>query len=188
MRHQRPHVRPLPYDGGSRPQRGSLAGQTVYLSATGVRRRRPPAGCGPEGRGFESPRSPQASRALLPRRSPQRVPHPPIPTSMLIVAFTRSRTAGLTSVRDPHEQVGRCSHLLAPRGHAPSRYGCAFWDTRATVASRPEPSFRGTSGRSDTGWSSSPSEPGSETLGNGCTCRATAQERKSGCRLAQSGQ
>lgn len=29
------------------------------------------------------------------------------------------------------------------------------------------PSFRGTSGRSDTGWVSSPSKPGSETLGNG---------------------
>jgi hypothetical protein len=29
----------------------------------------------------------------------------------------------------------------APRGHGPCRYGCAFWDTRATVASRPEPSI-----------------------------------------------
>jgi hypothetical protein len=60
------------------------------------------------------PRSPQASRALLPRQSPQRVPHPPIPTSMLIVASTRPRTAGPTSVRDPHEQAGRCSHLPNP--------------------------------------------------------------------------
>jgi hypothetical protein len=31
----------------------------------------------------------------------------------LIVALTRPRTAGLTSVRDPHEQAGRCSHLPA---------------------------------------------------------------------------
>ena len=40
-------------------------------------------------------------------------------------------------------------------------------DVLCGLTARPVPSFRGTSRRSDTGWVSSPSKPGPETLGNG---------------------
>jgi hypothetical protein len=47
----------------------------------------------------------------------------------------------------------------APRGHAPRRYVRAYGDAHRPPIAQTESSSRGTSGRRDTGWVSSPSKP-----------------------------
>ncbi len=47
--------------------------------------------------------------------------------------------------------------------HVLRRYVRTYGDAHRPPIAQTEPSSRGTSGRSDTGWVSSPSKPGSET-------------------------
>ena len=82
-------------------------------------------------------------------------------TREVVMTATKERVIASCS------SAGTGCHHAAPRGHALRRYVRAYGDAHRPPIAQTEPSSRGTSGRSDTGWVSSPSKPGSETLGNG---------------------
>ena len=90
--------------------------------------------------------------------------------SRRITGFSMSEypTDGRDSEVHPFDGVAPCR----PFGAMPTSMCSRIRGTAERGAARPEPSFRGTSGRSDTGWVSSPSKPGSETLGNGTSATA----------------
>jgi hypothetical protein len=75
---------------------------------------------------------------------------------------TAVRIALRTVAGDVLRARSACSRS-APRGHALRRCARAYGGAHRPPIAQTEPSSRGTSGRSNTGWVPSPSKPGSET-------------------------
>ena len=79
--HLRPPRRPPPRPGRHVPPGRPFAAQTLCPTGGGGPRRRYVPGCGPEGRGFESPRSPQVSRRFAVAMTPPAGSRATMPTT-----------------------------------------------------------------------------------------------------------